>query len=357
MTVIAGMLSRMVVVRFAAILFGISLFVLTLEMISYSREILAIGDGGAGMIWRYLGLRMPATLATFIPMSFLLALLLSLAELSYRSEITAIWASGVSPRRFILMLAPLAFFAGVVHFFLVDRGVPAAAPILREWGIGDYGEKQLKVGERDPIWMRNGQDVLRAGRANARSTRLRDVIIFKRNSNGILLSQILAAEAILKDRVWTLNDVIVVDAKDASRTKLDTLTYEGNVQPAQAGLRSGDPEEMTLGQLNYFVKNNGFGVRSTHVYETWWHRRLSPLLTCLIMTAICIPLAARFRRGGGLGVLFAAGVALGFLYFIMDGMLVSAGELGFVTPWIAAWLPSAVFSTIALMLVLRSARA
>ena len=64
---------------------------------------------------------------------------------------------------------------------------------MREWGIGDYGEKKLKVGgERDPIWMRAGRDILRAGSANAQATELEDVIIFRRDDDGLLREQIMA---------------------------------------------------------------------------------------------------------------------------------------------------------------------
>ena len=72
------------------------------------------------------------------------------------------------------------------------------------------------------------------------------------------------------------------------------------------------------------------------------------------MISLCIPLATRFRRGGGLGVLFVAGVGLGFLYFVVDGVALTIGELGFVAPWLAAWLPLASFGALAMTLTLRA---
>ncbi len=356
MKIIGTMLSRMIFFRFVAVLLGISLFVLTLEVVSFSKEILALDESSSSMVFRYILMRLPGTLATFLPMSFLLALLLSLTELSYRNEVTAIWASGVSPARLIVMLVPLSLVIGVFHYVLADRAIPVTAPTLRIWGIADYGDKRLKLGERDPIWMRSGNDILRAGKANADSTELRDVIIFRRDEQGELVSQIMAPFAKLGTASWELKDAVVVTQASAATTAMPILTYEGTLRPAAAGSRSGDPEEMTITDLSYFVANAGFGIRPTYVYETWWHKRLTPLFTGLLMTAICVPLASRFRRGGGLGVLFSAGVGLGFLYFIFDGLMVSAGELGFVVPWLAAWLPVLVFGTIAASLVLRSER-
>ena len=49
-----------------------------------------------------------------------------------------------------------------------------------------------------------------------------------------------------------------------------------------------------------------------------------------------------------------AGVGLGFLYFVIDGVALTIGELGFVTPWLAAWLPVAAFGMLAVVLTLRA---
>ena len=46
------------------------------------------------------------------------------------------------------------------------------------------------------------------------------------------------------------------------------------------------------------------------------------------MIALCVPLATRFRRGGGLGMLFVVGVGLGFVYFVVDGIAADHGRTG-----------------------------
>ena len=350
------MLIRMIAVRFAAILVGVSIFVLSLEIVGYSTEILALRPGDSGIVAEYVLLRAPGTLATFLPISMLLALLLVLTELSYRNEITALWASGLSPARIVVMMLPLALVAGGLNFILSDRAIPAAAPTLREWGIGDYGKKKLKLGERDPIWMRAGSDILRAGSANADSTRLDDVMVFRRDASGILREQIFARQAVLDAGRWTLSGVLVYYRQNLPPNRLGTLVYSGAMKPAAAGARSGDPEEMSLADLSYFIGNSGFGIRPAWVYETWWHKRLSLFFSALVMIGICIPLATRFRRGGGIGAMFAAGVGIGFLYFVVDGIALTMGELGFVAPWLAAWMPVLGFGALAVAIGLRAER-
>jgi lipopolysaccharide export system permease protein len=356
MKIIAWMLTRMILTRFLGILFGISIFVLTLELVSYSKEILALDKGHAGILFKYILWRSPATLSTFLPMSMLLAILLSLTELSYRNEVSALWAAGASPGRLIIMLLPLAFVTGGLNFLLNDQAVPATAPQLKEWGVADYGEKKLKVGEHDPIWMRSGPDILRAGSSNTDATILDDVIIFRRDSNGILREQIVAKEATLEGDRWNLKNVIIYYRENLPPNRLDNLVYSGAMKPAAAGARSGDPEEMTVSDLNYFIANSGFGIRPVWVYETWWQKRISLFFATLVMIALCIPLATRFRRGGGIGMLFGVGVGLGFLFFMFDGIALTMGELGFVRPWMAAWLPILSFGALATALSLRMER-
>ncbi len=356
MKIIGWMLTRMILTRFFGILFGITIFVLTLELVSYSKEILALDKGNTGILLKYIFMRSPATLATFLPMSMLLAILLSLAELSYRNEVSAFWAAGASPTRLIVMLLPLAFVTGGLNFLLNDKAIPAAAPQLKQWGVADYGEKKLKVGENDPIWMRSGPDILRAASSNADSSVLENVIIFRRDASGILQEQIVARRAVLEGDRWNLKGVIVYYRENLAPNRLDNLVYSGAMKPAAAGARSGDPEEMTISDLSYFIENSGFGIRPVWVYQTWWQRRIALFFATLVMITLCVPLATRFRRGGGIGMMFGVGVGLGFLYFMTDGIALTMGELGFVKPWMAAWLPVMSFGALATALGLRMER-
>ncbi len=337
------MITRMVLVRFIVILLGISIFVITLEVISYVDAILELNDRQLSGLAYYALLRSPAILSTFIGMSTLLALLLTLSELSYRGELVPIWASGVSPLQIMVMLTPLAIILGAANFLINDVAVPKAEPVLHSWGIGEYGSKKLKVGEKDPIWMRSDNDILRAVSSNAKSTELSGVTIFRRDTRGHLTEQIMATDAKLHNGRWELKNVVVYYRANLAPSRLDKLIYSGAMRPAAAGARSGAPEEMSLAGLSYFIENAGFGIRPAHVYETWWHKRVSLLVSALLMVVICVPLTVKFRRGGGIGTMFAVGVLLGFVFFVFDGISLTLGELGVLPPWMAAWAPVMIF--------------
>jgi lipopolysaccharide export system permease protein len=354
MTVIGRLLTRMIAIRFLVILLGISIFVLTLDILTNLDDILAYADGDTFVVLRYAWLRLPLVAATFWNLSVLLAVLLTLVELGYRNEIVAIWAAGISPLRILIMLLPLGLALGTAQFLLNDQANPRTARELREWGVGDYAMKKLQLGENEPIWMRAGNDILRAGRTNRKATQLEDVTIFRRDEEGLLLEQMIARSARLVNGRWVLRDVYIYARDNIRPERLDVLIYSGNLRLAAAGARSGDPEEMTLSDLDYFIANAGFGIRPPYVYEAWWHKRISLFVLAWLVMSACIPLAARYRRGGVAGYVFGVGVAIGFGYFILDGLAMTVGEMGLVPPWLAAWLPAAVLALISAALLVRA---
>ncbi len=354
MKTIGWMLTRMIILRFFMILFGICTFFITLDVFTYADDVLAINNGELSSLGRYALLLLPGAASTFMALCVLLSLLLTLIELSYRSETVALWASGIPPLKVLIMLLPLGALLGGIHFLINDQAVTKVAPLLHAWGIGDYGKKQLKIGEQDPIWMRAGNDILRAADSNAKATELENVIIFRRDEAGILIEQIMAKKAALTNGRWELSDVVIYYQKNLLPNRVKTFIYSGSMRPAAAGARSGDPEEMSLNDLEYFIVNSGFGIRPAHVYETWWHKRVSLLLSSILMMALCLPLAVRYRRGGGISLILGIGVAIGFGFFIFDGISLTVGELGIVPPWMAAWTPVLVFAGLAATLMLRA---
>lgn len=354
MNLLIRMLSRMILIRFLGVLFGITFFVLSMEIVAYTKEILALDPISYIAVGKYMFVRSASFLATFLPLSLLLAMLVTISELSYRNELTAIWSIGISPMRLVLMLLPVALIASALHFALSDRALPAAATVLKEWGIGDYQAKKRQLNSNDPIWMRAGNDILRANSVSSDGKILKDVIIFRRNSDGLLTNQINAKSAQLKDNKWALLDVVDYVNGVTQPARIEIMIYPGALKPAAFGARSGDPEEMTSTALSYYISNDGFGIRPVWVYQTWWHKRFTLLLIPLVMIALCVPLATKYRRGGGIGVLFAIGVSLGFLFFMLDGVSVTLGELGFVPPWLAAWTPVLAFSALAINMGLRT---
>ncbi len=353
MGILGRMISRMVLARFLLILFGVSVFVITLEVLSNLDSILAQNDSYVELV-KYALLRFPGIAAVFFVLGLLLAMVLTLVELGYRNEIVPIWAAGATPLQLLLMLAPMGIIMGMALFLLNDQIVPATVRVLSNWGVGEFATKKLRASREGEIWLRAGQDILRAGKANAKATQLEDIIIFRRDRTGLLTEQIHVARAQRESGRWLLHDVVIYRREPVPHMRLDTLVYAGELRLASEEFRSGDPEEMPLADLRYFIENKGFGLRPVHVYEVWWHRRLANLLVPLLIIAVCIPLAVRFRRGGITVPVLLTGITVGFTFFIFDGISLTVGELGLVPAWLAGWLPVTLLGLISAAFYVRA---
>jgi lipopolysaccharide export system permease protein len=353
MSIITGFLSRMILLRFFVLLISITFFVLTLETVSLLGQIKAINPSVFVSVAEYALARSPAIASTFLPFCLLLALLISITELSYRNELTAIWSAGISPSRLVVMLVPVAVVVGALQFLISDQAVPAAAPYLHNWGIGDYAAKSTYVNPGDPIWIRSGPDVIQTKIINADQTEMKNLIIFRRQADGLLIQQLYAESAKLAGDHWELKNINVFDRGGRVPYHLNDMIYPGTIR-LLSGAPTDDPQEMTMTQISDYIAHDGYGQRPKYVYQTWWHKRISPFIIAMIMIALCVPLATRFRRGGGLGPLLGVGVGMGFLFFVSDGVAASIGEIGLVAPWLAAWTPIIVFGALAAGLVART---
>ena len=128
-------------------------------------------------------------------------------------------------------LFPLAVIIGGITFLIADQGVPRVTPKLIDWGIGEYSRKKAGAGSGKAIWMRAGNDILRASHANADATELTDIIIFRRGPDGKLLEQINAHTATLVNRRWQLEDVIIYHAGKRQTQPHQTIGVLGKHAP------------------------------------------------------------------------------------------------------------------------------
>jgi len=114
-------------------------------------------------------------------------------------------------------------------------------------------------------------------------------------------------------------------------------------------------ETLTYGELNQFIedeKERGSNLINNHLLVR--HKRWSIPVSAFILTLIAVAVAS-FKRRGGMGVNLAFGISLGFLFIFFDkifGVFVSKSNF---SPFLAAWLPLAIFGTLAFFL-LRHAR-
>jgi lipopolysaccharide export system permease protein len=144
---------------------------------------------------------------------------------------------------------------------------------------------------------------------------------------------------------WTLEDVEerTFGAGPATFGRAARAVYRFEEDPAAFQLRAGRAGQMTRETLAEQVALRGrLGLPSAD-FALEWHRRLSYPLAGITAGLVAVAVALRRNRRGHLTAALLEAVAIFFLYWAVDAVGLSLGHSGRLAPWLAAWLPAAIF--------------
>lgn len=339
-------LNRVFLARLAILLFGIVSIVVSFDLLERADNVLSNTRQGPLVLLYYGLLRMPDVGSQLLPIAALLAAVLSFGDLSRHRELDAMWASGVSPFKIIRSLAPAALILVGLQFALDNWGVPKSAEILRDIGVSEFEDLNMDRGENG-VWLRSGRDVLRLPVEAARSGRMENLTIFRRDAEGMLIERLDAREARLRGDDWLLEDVWRRPIETVELQFAEQLLWRGRVDMGQVAQLAKEPRELPLAEILQIIANDAYGQRRTELYQTWLHDRFVTALTPLLMLVLVISLTQAIGKSVPFGWIFVSALALSFGFFVFDRMTLAMGEVGILPPWLAAWAPNLVLASLA----------
>jgi lipopolysaccharide export system permease protein len=352
-SVLSRYVARLLLARVLILLAGLAALMLVLEFLADGDKVIEASDGVVLPVLRFTLLRLPEILAELLPVTAMLAALLTFADLSRHSELTAIHAAGISKPRLAVAVLPVALLIALGQFVIADQGVPRAAGELRAWGIGDYEADE----DAPPIsWLRQGDDILRIGGFDAGAGALSDVTIFERDAAGNLIAVTAAPRAAHRDGRWLLEDASRSVLASGEIEHHDRLVWAGELAPALLAAAIAHPRETPLRQLLAVVRSPGLGTQPGYRYMLWLQERLAAPPTTIAMLLIIVALMRPTEGRAAQGWLLVLGVAIGFVCWTFDGLVLTLGELGLLPPALAAWTPLAVFAVVAASIMLQQER-
>ena len=351
--VLSRYVARMLLARALILLAGLAALMMILEFLADGDKVIEAGDGMVLPVLRFTLLRLPEILAELLPVTAMLAALLTFADLSRHSELTAIHAAGVSKPRLALAVLPVALLIALGQFLIADQAVPRTVAELRAWGIGDY---EAPDDEAIFFWLRHGDDILRIGGFDAQAGTLRDVTVFERDAEGSLIAELAAPHADWQDGGWTLHDATRAVLGAGQVDHEDRLVWPGDLPPALLGAAIAHPRETPLSQLIAVVRSPGLGTQPAYRYMLWLQERLAAPPTTIALILMIVALMRPTEGRAAQGWLLVAGVATGFVCWTFDGLVLTLGDLGLLPPALAAWTPLAVFAVVAASIMLQQER-
>jgi len=346
MRILTRYLTRLLLGHFVLLFIGLTTFVLALDLMVNANGLLRNGDGLDALV-RYTFLRMPIIGSDMIKIACLLAGLLTFAGLIRHGELTALWGAGLSQAKLFLRLLPAGVVLGGLQFAVDDLAVPDSVDALYSWGVGEYSKSRREGGDREITWIHAGDDIVRVRTENIRGDTLDSFTVFQRNAEGDLLGRLDVGSAQYSEGVWQLRDITLTGGDGGAPRYEAQRDWVIGLDPDSLSHLASHPRHLSFDQIRRFADGDGQGTWAPYLYQTWLYEKLTTCLVPLLMLLLSAALAQQTQRAGRLGLLFLGGAAIGFAFFIFNGVTLAMGEAGLLPPLLASLAPLAAFTAVA----------
>lgn len=300
---------------------------------------------------------------TFLPIAVFITVIYFTSRLTDLTEIVAVQAGGVSFYRFTLPYIWVSLFLAGSAMLMNNFILPWANikkndyqydHLLSSSKREEYYSSQRvgsQISPNEYVFIDSYDRVQKLGQA----------FTYQKFDSTVLKEQILASgfDWDEKNQVYNLRNVYIRKINSDNSEKLE---YHPDIQKKLAAtpdeiLPEGYvAETMNTFELRDFIESQkAKGSANVNAYQNELNLRLSNPFSTIILTLLALSLSSQKRRGG-IGINLAVGITLAFVYVFFSQTTSSFSEKGFVSPFIAAWLPNIVFGILTAILYFKRAK-
>jgi lipopolysaccharide export system permease protein len=348
-------MARLFVVRSFAVLAGLAIILMALDLLGESGDILAYSGNGDAQLWYYVSLRLPQIISRFLPFSVLLGTLITLATMNQNSEIISMKAAGISAHQILAPLIVASLGIAALSFWFNDHVVARATSVLTAWQNVNYGPVPRTHGVVANVWVRAGEDLIHATQVTGRgpTTVLHQVTYYDRTGDK-LTAIVSGPRAVPSDDSWRMNNVRIFDVTAGKVTNQPSITFARGVAPDRFTLADVNPDGLSFKALYQAIGDLRAAGRPTVSLDTvLWHK-ISGAMSAVLMPLLAAVAGFGLARSGVLFVRAVIGMALGFTYFVADNFALAMGNIGAYPPLLAAWAPFLLFLLIGEAVLIRT---
>lgn len=309
------------------------------------------------MLGMFLVYETPQYLYYVIPLSVLLAALVTIAMLTKNSELVVMKACGISLYRVAVPMLVGAVLAGGALVALEqtvlgesNRRAEAIKHVMRGGSPDTFDvlNRRWVMGTDGSIYHFNSYD--------PRNRQLSGLWVYRFNSDlSRVTERTFAAQAAYvadaewrTERGWTR----VFDTQGEATQFTPFTEAKRTLEPASYfTTQAPDPEFMSYTQLRAYterLKASGLDVVKQQV--ALWRKVSFPFVT-IIMTLLAVPFAVTIGRSGAMAGI-AAAIAIAIVYWTTISVFAAMGAGGVIAPLLAAWAPNLLFGAGAAYLLL-----
>lgn len=308
------------------------------------------------LVAEYFMYKIPVMLSQTLPLSVLIACMLSLAVLSKNSEITAMRASGMTIYWITrpILIAGLAI--SVFSLLLNELIVPGSNRRLKEIYNIDIHKKDSRGGySQSDIWWRTGDEFYSVSQFDSRTETLHGLNKFEIDEDFNIVRRTDSEKTDWIDPVlgWSMKDVTEyrfdIPTSSMQQKKLKVLPLPIKETPSDFYAKQAEPLSMSFFEMREFIKKQQNSGLSVSGYMADLYNKFAFPFICFIVSALAIPFSLRTARSGSMANSVLAAIGLGFLYYAMQSFSIAMGRAEIWPPILAAWMTNIVMLLVAIV--------
>jgi len=296
-------------------------------------------------IINFYSLYVPQLIALGLPMVTLLAVVLGVGRMSKNNEITAMRACGVSLLRIALPLFIVGLLLAGLSFFLFEKVVTRTYGETKRFEEALKGRKVAReVIESGYLPTDEKGSRLQFIRFLPKQKRFQDILWQKETDNPDDKITVTALEARwIEDSWWAFRAIVEYPEGTYSPDYPKMRMYEWDFRPEEVTGERLDGE-MAFAELQKNIRKYHATPQKVRRLQAELHRRLAMPALNLLVVAVALPFGLKGgKRGGSVGVGVGISMLLCLAYY---GVSVLFSLFHGWPPWLAVWLPNALFAAL-----------
>lgn len=313
-------------------------------------------------IWAVLAIilySMPFFLTFIIPMSVMLAILLTFLRLSGDNEIVAIKSCGMSIYGLLPPVLFFALFGFLLTIFMTLYGAPQSQTSLEEMSL-KVAASNVDIGLKERTFNDTFKGVmLYVNKIDVKNGKLIDVFIEDKRQPDVVVTVVAPEgrlvgepEKYIYHMLLSNGTIHQTNPKERSANSIQfntyTLSLDFKEQVANTAKREKGRNEMSVAELRQYIEElAGKDEEAYHKAKIALHRRFSIPVACLALGLLAFPLGIQSKstkRSFGL----IACLFFFFLYYLLLAAGFSLGKSGVYPPAIGMWVPNFVMTGLGL---------
>ncbi|MBX6420217.1 MAG: LPS export ABC transporter permease LptG [Nevskia sp.] len=300
------------------------------------------GDLGVGAVIEYSLLLVPSSLYILMPIVALLGTLLGIGQLARHGELTALRCAGVSLARIGGATLAAGLLLAVLTYALGDWLGPMGERLAAELHESGHG-KGADVGKSR--WLRDADRVVRIRQLDA-ADHIREVTVYQLGPDGRLQAALAVDEGRYVDGHWQLSGVRRSDfgADRIQVSRQAEVQIDGGISPKVLQLfilEAGSLSVPGLLRLIAYMDDNHLDAGK---YRLLLWRRLVEPFTVMVMMLFAVPFVTGQLRDVGTGQKLLAGALVGIVFYVVNKVSVSLGDLYQWPAPLAAGVPTVLLA-------------